>query len=168
MACGTRALHSTIGTADTDASRMQFEKIKDHSSGGREAKRTKNVHKTLWCVAFRVFFPRVSHGGLVRMIFATVRSAKQKVQPASFPATGAGEGEKARAPLPSSRRGSTNVTDLLGGTVHSARTIIFFTFPAVSLSFSTLRQDCPRSVSQFGARHLSEERSRAAFPPMRC
>ena len=144
MACGTRALHSTIGTADTDASRMQFEKKGplQRQTGGK----TRFVFSS-------ACFSRGSRS--VRTFFAAGRSAKQEVQQASFPATSAGEDEKARAPLHSSRRGSTNVTDLLGGTVHSARMIIFCTFPAVSISFSTLRQDCPRP-------------SRAAFPPMRC
>ena len=145
-----------------------MKKIKDHSSGRQEAKRTKDVQKTMWRFVF-VFSSLVFLSGVSFACFLPRRRVQNKKynQP-HFAATKAGEGEKARAPLHSRRRGSTNVTDLLGCAVQGARTIIFCTCPSVSLFFSTLRQDCPRSVSQFAARHPSEEWSRAAFLPMRC
>ena len=64
MACGTRALHSTIGTADTDASRMQFEKQLrplQRQTGGKTYKRCAE-DTAASCV--RVLLPRVSHGHL--------------------------------------------------------------------------------------------------------
>ena len=171
MACGTRALHSTIGTADTDASRMQFEK-KIRTTPAADGRQNVQEMCRRHCGVLRSCsltscFSRASRS--VRTFFAAVRSAKQKNTTSPHFQQQAQVKMRTRSrPCTAEEEEARIVTDLLGRAVHSERMIIFCTFPAVSISFSTLRQDCPRSVRQFAVRHLSEERSRAAFPPMRC